>query len=195
MLTFQDPRWVGRYGTQMGSHAFDEGRPSGYSERRTNNGAQGNAPPEGMLLRAHSAQGAAVPNNGNNEPRACDCATDGGMQINAQLNDCATSSFRQNRVLSARQPRSALDQLIQHGGDGHGRAVSGRARRTVADSEAVLRVYWLIAAVNLAAGPAGFVRGLLTSVPWALARSRTPVVFSSLAGPQRPPRAGSRSRR
>jgi hypothetical protein len=62
--------------------------------------------------------------------------------------------------LSARQPRSALGQLIQHGAGGHGRAVSGRARRTVADSGAVLRVYWLIAALNLAAGPAGFVRGL-----------------------------------
>ena len=61
--------------------------------------------------------------------------------------------------LSARQPRSALGQLIQHGAGGHGRAVSGRTRRTVTDGGAVLRVYWLIAALNLA-GPAGFVRGL-----------------------------------
>jgi hypothetical protein len=38
-------------------------------------------------------------------------------------------------------------------------AGAGAAGALVSVRAAVLRVYWLIAALNLAAGPAGFVRG------------------------------------
>ena len=55
MPTFQIPLQVDRQGTQMGSHAFDESRPSVTPNGEPNNGTQGNAPPEGMLLRTHSA--------------------------------------------------------------------------------------------------------------------------------------------
>ena len=76
-------------------------------------------------------------------------------QITHKHPDSQRPLFGRIGFVSACQPRSALGQLIQHGAGGYGRAVSGRARRTVTDSGAVLRVYWLIAALNVAAGPAG----------------------------------------
>ena len=56
------------------------------------------------------------------------------------------------------------------------------------DERGLLRIYWLVAALNLATSSAGTRPRSFTSTRWALAHSRTCVVFSSLAGPRRPPR-------
>jgi hypothetical protein len=52
------------------------------------------------------------------------------------------------------------------------------------------RTYWLVAALNLRTSSAGTRPRSFTSMPCALAHSRTSVVFNPLAGPLRSPRAG-----
>ena len=52
--------------------------------------------------------------------------------------------------------------------------------------------YWLVAALNLTTSSAGTRPRSFTSMPCALAHSRTSVVFSPLAAPRRPPRAARR---
>jgi hypothetical protein len=53
--------------------------------------------------------------------------------------------------------------------------------------------YCAVAALNLTTSSAGTRPRSLTSMPWALAHSRTSVVFSPLAGARRPVRAGRRA--
>src|SRR5215472_5675447 len=68
-------------------------------------------------------------------------------------------------------------------------ATTPRSRTTAAvtDERGLLRIYWLVAALNLAASWAGTGPRSFTSASWAVARWRPCVVFCSLAGPRRPP--------
>jgi hypothetical protein len=59
-------------------------------------------------------------------------------------------------------------------------------------SEACCAPYWLVAALNLATSSAGTRPRSVTSMPCALAHSRTSVVFSPLAAPPRPGRRDPR---
>lgn len=60
----------------MGSYEFDEGRVPVTPIGEPNNGTQSNALPDGVLLRAHSAYGAAVTRTMSPEPVIA--TTDGG---------------------------------------------------------------------------------------------------------------------
>src|SRR5579871_3366402 len=54
-------------------------------------------------------------------------------------------------------------------------------------------IYCAVAALNLTTSSAGTRPRSFTSMPWALAHSRTSVVFSPLTGARRPVRAGCRA--
>jgi len=63
-------------------------------------------------------------------------------------------------------------------------ALPARRQQLSLPSAAVGRPpYWLVAALNFTTSSAGTRPRSFTSMPWALAHSRTSVVFSPLAGP------------
>ena len=70
---------------------------------------------------------------------------------------------------------------------------AGTARPVPAANRVPGRLYFPVASLNLATSSAGTRPRSFTSMPWALAHSRTSVVFGSPAAGLRAPRAGRRA--